>query len=135
MKLTVKLVPAADDPPIKSPLIQNELLNFRSELNDAGVRYSQRSIVFDSVEALGYPLGEFVIEFTVAMVPVLTTAVGGWFLSRKGRKIRMEFNGEVLEASSIKEMEKLIELYRSLRDERPRDPDFHRASTDPDSGR
>ncbi|MCD9569440.1 hypothetical protein [Pseudomonas protegens] len=135
MQLTIKLVAAADDQPEKSPSIQKEYQNFRSTLNDAGIKFSQRAMAFDSATALGFPLGEFIIEFTTTVLPVISTAVGGWFYARKDRKIRLEFNGVVFEASSIKEMEKLIKLYEAARDGRPYDPDSHRNTTDPDSGR
>lgn len=135
MQLKIKLVAAADDQPTKSTSIQQDYRSFRSTLDDAGVKYSQRSMVFDSTEALGYSLGEFAIEFTKTVSPVLTAAVAGWFLARKGRKIRLEMDGVILEASSIKEMERLVELHESVRDGQVYDPDSHRNGPDSDSGR
>ncbi|MBI6945269.1 hypothetical protein JET76_28640 [Pseudomonas putida] len=135
MNLTIQLIAAADDQSSKSPSIQNEYREFKSTLSDAGIKCSQRSMVFDSAAALGYPLGEFVIDFTTAVVPVLKVAIGAWFLARRGRKVKMVADGLVLEASTIEELEQLVALHQSIRDGRPHDPDLRRGSSDSNSGR
>ncbi|MFJ2363660.1 hypothetical protein ACIPIN_08140 [Pseudomonas sp. NPDC087697] len=132
MRLTVELVKAADDLPPRDPALQAEFNNFSSTLSAANIKYSQRAIAFDGGGALGYPLGQFILDFTSAIEPILTAAAAGWFYSRKGRKVRMKLdNGVELETSSPEEMRKLVEMYEAVREGLPLQSD--KDSTNPDS--
>lgn len=135
MRLKIKLVLAESDLPQNDPSIQKEYQDFSSTMRDAGVKFSQRAIAFDGGAGLGHPLGDFILEFTGLLLPALKVAVAGWFYARKGRKVRMEIDGVVLEASSIEELERLADVYNSIRDGRPHDPDTSRKGDDPDSRR
>lgn len=134
MNLTVELVQAADDLPPRDSALQLEFKSFGSTLHDANVKYTQRSIVFDGGGALGYPLGQFILDFTETIVPVLEVAVAGWFATRKGRKVRLTLeNGVELEANSVEEIAELAKVYEAIREGRPLPSD--RDPRDPTSGR
>ena len=133
MRLAIELVNADDDLSPRDPSLQAEFKNFSAKLSAAKIDYNQRSIVFDGGGALGYPLGQFILDFTTIIQPTLTAAVAGWFLSRKGRKVSMTLdNGEKFEASSPEEMRKIIEMYNAIREGRP--PRIDNDSSNPDSG-
>ena len=133
MRLTIELVNADEDLSPRDPSLQAQFNNFSSKLSAAKIPYNQRGIAFDGGAALGYPLGQFILDFTTAIQPILTAAVASWFLSRKGRKVSMTLdNGEKFEASSPEEMRKLIEMYYAIREGRP--PRIDSDSSNPDSG-
>lgn len=133
MRLTVELVRAEDDLPPRDSAIQTEFTAFGSTLRAANITYTQRAIAFDGGGVLGYPLGQFVLDFTSNIQPILTAAVTSWFLSRKGRKVRMKIDGMDLEANSIEEMDKLIKISEAIREGRPLHSE--KEPHDPDSKR
>lgn len=135
MQLRIELVASENDEPVRSETVQHDYHRFRSIFDEAGVKISQRSMVYDSAVGLGHPIGEFVIEFTATVMPVLVAGVSGWFYSRKGRKVRMKVNGNMLEANSIEEMEKLGGLYKAMRSGEAFDLDSHRNGPDTPVGR
>lgn len=130
MRLRMNLLSSPEDPPPRSPLLQQEYRRVRSTLDAAGVEVSQRSMVFDSADMLGYPLGEFILEFTEIMQPVLIAAITGWFLERKGRKVRFEMDDVVMEASTTAEIEKLVDLHKAIRSGEVFDSESRRSGPD-----
>ena len=135
MRLSVELLTAEDEPPRKDPSVQKGYRAFQTILDDAGVKSSQRTMFLDGCGALGYPLGAFILDFTTAVVPVLQVAVAGWFVTRKGRKVRLKLDGVEFEANTVEELARLVEIYKSMRDGRPNDGDAKRNSVDPDTRR
>lgn len=134
MHLRINLISSPEDPPARSPSLQQEYRRVRSTLDAAGVKVSQRSMVFDSADMLGYPLGEFILEFAEIIQPVLIAAVTGWFLERKGRKVRFEMDGVVIEASTTAEIEKLVDLHKAIRSGEAFDSESRRKGPDSPRG-
>jgi hypothetical protein len=60
-QIEIVLRRATDDPPEDDPKFQEELREFSKSLDAAGVPYSQQAIAFDEVDAVGYPLPEFLV--------------------------------------------------------------------------
>lgn len=113
----IGFVRAPDDPQERDPAFQEELNAFGSSLREAGVAYSQRAMVFDSIDALGYPLGEFIIkQLGPVAIPAVTGAVGVWLQARYGRKVRLKVGDVEIEARIPEEIERLLKSAASLRD-------------------
>jgi hypothetical protein len=65
------LLGARDDPPQNNPVYLKDVAEFSKAAT--GVDCSQRGMAFDSVEAQGYPLGEYVVQFG----PIAVAAISG----------------------------------------------------------
>ncbi len=115
-ELEIELESAPDDPPVNDPGFQQELGTFGGTLRAAGIAYSQGAIAFDSVDAHGYPLAEFVIQYLgPPAIRIVTAAVTGWFAGRAGRKARLKFSDVEAEARTPKEVEQLLKSAAAFR--------------------
>jgi predicted TIM-barrel fold metal-dependent hydrolase len=76
-EFSIDLVRAADDPPVGDPVFQEELSRCSASLRAAGVPFSQTGIAFDSLDALGHPLPEFIVAIKELGVPVIIALTGG----------------------------------------------------------
>ena len=109
-EFTIYLETAADDPGLSDASIQRELADFGSTLRRAEIPFSQLAVAFDSINAGGHPLAEFVIK---EGMPVATAAVGGvagWLAARVGRKVRIKAGEFEAEASTPGEAERLLKI-------------------------
>jgi hypothetical protein len=111
----LRLMRASDDPAVEDPAFQTELRTFSGSLRAAGVRFSQRVMTFDAVDATGYALAEYVVkELGPAAIGVIGTAVGAWISGRSGRKMRLKVDGIEVEARTIEEVEQLLQRAQAL---------------------
>jgi hypothetical protein len=118
-EFSIELERAADDPPENDPTFQNELSTFGAALSAASVPYSQTAIAFDSVDAHGYPLPEFIVALKVLGPPAiaaLAAAAGAWVQARYGRKVRLKIGEIEAEARTVAEVEELLKRAAKFRD-------------------
>ena len=115
IKAEITLGRAPDDPREYDPKYQEELDAFVSSLDAAGVEYSQRSVSLHSVGASDWPIGEFALSFGMGALPALTGLAGAWIQARYGRKVRIKVGDVEAEASTVEEIERLLELAATLR--------------------
>ncbi|MDR3474083.1 MAG: hypothetical protein P4M09_20700 [Devosia sp.] len=92
---------------------QNELAAFATTLRAANVKYSQRAIAFDSVDAQGYPLGEFIVAVG-AVAHLLRPALTAWIKGRAQRKVTIKFRDVEISASTIEEVDALLARYAEV---------------------
>lgn len=114
-KVELQLKRTSDDPAVQDPAFQAELQKFSGSLRAAGVRFSQRVMTFDAVDATGYALAEYVVkELGPAAIGVIGTAVGAWISGRSGRKVRLKVGDIEAEARTIEEVEQLLQRAQAL---------------------
>jgi len=115
IELRLKRGPA--DPPENDPTFQAELNDFTEALRDSGVAYSQRGMAFDSADAHGYPLAEFVIkELGVPAIGALAALSGAWIAARLGRKVRVKAGEIEVEAHTEEEVQRLLDRAVAIQD-------------------
>jgi hypothetical protein len=121
-EIEIVLVRAPDDPPERDPRIQEELRAFSKSLRSAGLTVSQRAIAFDSADAVGYPIGQFVIQLAQTGVPAaLAAGLGAWLHARYGRKAQVKFTKGRLEQVTARTPEEVGELLKHVADFLDRD--------------
>lgn len=118
-ELDIELMPSQDDLPEGHPEYQAELSEFSRSLRDAGVTFSQSAIAFDSIDALGYPVGQFSLALATIVVPAATTALVAWIKKRPGRKITIKSDGIEVTAEKPEDAEHAFEHAVRLRGEHP----------------
>jgi hypothetical protein len=116
----IDLQRAPDDLRENAPEFQQELNEFAKSLRGSGVAFSQKAIAFDSVDALGYPLAEFVIKTLVpALIPAAAGVCGAWVQARYGRKVRIKVGDIEAEARTAEEVERLLMMAVGIKDSAP----------------
>ena len=92
-EVSIELVAAEDDAPPASEEFQAGLSGFGAALKDNGVTFGQMAIAMDSVDAHGYPLGEFIAALKTLGGPAIgavAVAAGAWVQAHYGRKVRLK---------------------------------------------
>ena len=116
-KIEIELQRAPDDPRVNDPKFQEELNGFAKSLRVTGVTASQRAVAFDSADALGYPLAEFVIKtLAPTLIPAAAGVCGAWVQARYGRRIRIKVGDIEAEAHSAEEVERLLMTAIAIKD-------------------
>jgi hypothetical protein len=118
-EFTLELVRAGDDPPEGDTVFQSELAGFSASLRADGIPYAQTAIAMDALDAHGFPLPEFIVAMKVMVPPVITGLAGyaaAWVQARNGRKVRIKIGEVEAEASTIGEIEKLLEKAAAFQD-------------------
>ena len=108
-ELEIKLERADSDPQENTPSYQNEWKTFKRPLDEAGIRYRQTIFALESMGEAGYHLSEFTLSFIKDMATVVSAALVAWITSKYGRKVRVKYSDIEVEASSVEEVEKLID--------------------------
>lgn len=86
---------------------------FGAVLKTNGVIYGQMAVAMDTVDAHGYPLGEFIASLKTFGGPAITAAAaaaGAWVQARYGRKVRLKIGELEAEGRSVEEVEKLLKV-------------------------
>jgi hypothetical protein len=104
------LVRASDDPPQNDAAYLKQLSEFSRALNDSGVEYSQRGMAFDSIDALGFPLGEYTLRFGPMAAAAVSAPIAAWLTAKYGRKVRIKFGDVEVEGRSVQELNELLKL-------------------------
>ena len=112
-EVSIELVAAEDDAPPASEEFQAGLSGFGAALKDNGVTFGQMAIAMDSVDAHGYPLGEFIAALKTLGGPAIgavAVAAGAWVQAHYGRKVRLKIGELEAEGRSVEEVEKLLKV-------------------------
>ena len=112
-ELTLTLIPAPDDPPLKTPAYQAGLREFEQGLQSNGLEVS--SIIelreaWTPVPTSAPYLGDFIIKLAGQVGPPLIAGIVGWLHGRSGRKVRLKVGEIEVEAPTMKEVERLVSL-------------------------
>lgn len=108
LELILELEAAPDDLHVSSPDFQQGLTEVSTALRDGGVTYSQRRMMFDSVGAQGYALGQYFIPLAQIAGPIIGGALVAWLAGRAGRKLKIKVGEVELEASTAAEIDHLM---------------------------
>lgn len=114
----IVLVRAPDDPLVNETKFQEELREFSKLLRAAGVSFSQRAMAFDSVDATGYPLPEFLVTLDPPAIAALAAIAGAWVQARYGRKLRLKVGDVEAEARTEEEIGLLFERAAKFREDK-----------------
>ena len=112
-EVSIELVAVEDDAPPASEEFQAGLAAFGAVLKANGVTYGQMAIAMDSIDAHGYPLGEFIASLKTFGGPAIAAAAaaaGAWVQARYGRKVRLKIGELEAEGQSVEEVEKLLKV-------------------------
>jgi hypothetical protein len=108
-QILLKMRRAPDDPAENDPKFQEELREFSKSLHATGLTFSQRAIAFDSVDAIGHPLAEFVIgRLGLPLIGAVAHVCATWVKARTGRKLRLKIGDVVAEAETVEDIERLM---------------------------
>jgi hypothetical protein len=70
--------------------------------------FSQSAITFDAIDAIGYPVGDFMVALAPTILPALAAIVVTWLRVRSGRKVRVKISNTYMEARTPDEIEQLL---------------------------
>ena len=113
-ELTITLLPALDDGPLRSKDYQRELRHFEESLVaqglEVGVSIEIRESGVPNTLAVVIPpyLGDFTIKLVATVGPALGTLIGAWLHARYGRKVRLKIGDIEAEAQNVEQVEKLL---------------------------
>jgi hypothetical protein len=112
----ITLTPASDDPPEESDAYQAELRSFDEALWEKGLNPSSRVLL---IEAVGHDVAPLLGVFSVALsssFSVLGIALGAWLKGKYGRTVELEIDGTKAKASTIEEVQTLMEIAQKIRE-------------------
>jgi hypothetical protein len=118
LELTLTLVRALDDPPLKSLVYQAELLRFQDALAAGGVEASPTIQLLEAwtPEPISTTyLGDFTIKLVATIGPVIGAALGAFMQARWGRKVRLKIGDIEAEAQTLEQVEHLLNLAEDFR--------------------
>lgn len=109
----VILLPSNDDPAITDALLGADILQFEAIVGESGRR---RQVICFSAGApeVSHWAGDYFIMIT-PIATALIAAAGAWFASKSGRKVRLRVGDVEAEASTVQEVELLVERGFELR--------------------
>jgi hypothetical protein len=105
----IKLLPGVGDGELFAPECQAAVRAFFQQLRDAGVIAHPVAFTMDCAGASGALVGEFVLPFAQIAGPAIGVAVAAWFKGRAGRKLRLKVGDIEVEATTMQELEQLLE--------------------------
>lgn len=112
---TLILRPARNEA-LASNETQRALSEFTATLNGNSRGHRVSYFTMDSVElGSSINLGEFAIEISKLATPIIA-ALGAYLAGRAGRKVRLKVGDIELEASSVEQLDTLIEKAKTLRE-------------------
>ena len=77
------------------------------------------SLGMESADSVHLLSGTFVIQLAQVVVPVVGTAVAGWFAGRSGRKVRVKVGDIEIEARTREEVAQLLQQAAALQAGQP----------------
>ena len=105
----IALLPSAGDGKLFAPACQTAVRAFFQQLRDAGVIAHPVAFTMDCAGASGCLVGEFVLPFAQIAGPAIGVAVAAWLQGRAGRKLRLKVDDIEVEATTMQELEQLLE--------------------------
>lgn len=114
-KITLELIPASTDPPLRSSEYQADLRKFSDALQATHAKVSFRMFMQEAVGAQSFLLGGFTIEDLKSVALVIGPIIGAWVQARYGRKVRLKIGDVEAEARTVTEVEELLKRAEALR--------------------
>ena len=110
-RLEVTLIPASDDPPLRSQGYQQALRKFVDSLQAKGFKVS---VTIELIEAAagGAPptyLGDFAVLLKTG-AGALVAVIVAWLHARRGRKVRLKTPEFDVSAQTVDEVKELVKL-------------------------
>lgn len=113
-KIRFYLVNASDDAPTFSADGQVVLRSVMAALKENKIEADAPFMTLDSADAVGGYTGEIAV-LVQAFGPVLTGILGAWLQSKAGRKVRFKDGDIEVEARTVDEVGKLLEMAEERR--------------------
>lgn len=121
----IKLLPSAGDGELFTPDCQAGVRAFFQQLRDTGVIAHPAAFTMDCAGASGCLVGEFVLPFAQIAGPAIGVAVAAWFQGRAGRKLRLKVGDIEVEATTMQELEQLLDQAIARRDQQSKQANDH----------
>ncbi len=112
-ELTIKLIPADEEPHYKEPDRQTVLEKFQSDIKPSG-KVMPEVFMQKSIDPASWLTGVFFIEALKVATP-LGTALIAYLAGLKGRKVSVKFDGIEIEAASPKQVGELLSAIEKSR--------------------
>ena len=104
------------------PELQGVLGAMLHDLQAQGVRPSSRMFCQDSADTGGmWFLGQYGFEAAKIAIPAFAGIVGGYLTACAGRKVKLKIGDTEVEAHSVAEVEKLLDLISKEKERRGQD--------------
>ena len=116
-KVRFYLINATDEPETLQPESQIELRSLMQAIRKSKIEIDAPFLTCDSVEAVGGYTGEITMLAT-AFGPILTGIFGAWMQSKVGRKVRLKDGDIEIEARTVEEVGKLLDMVAEQRAKR-----------------
>lgn len=113
--LSVELIAAETDPPVRSDEYQAGLKSIATALQSTGAKVSFQMFFQDAIGASSFLLGGFTIENLKSGAVILGPFIGAWLNARYGRKVRLKVGDIEAEARTVAEVEALLKKADELR--------------------
>jgi hypothetical protein len=123
--LQLDLLPGPDDPPLNSADFQKSLGNFLNSLQEQGLNPSWRAFTRDTVGGGSTLLGEFFIPLAQTLAPAFFTLLGAWLTARGGRKVRLKIGNIEAEATTVQDVEALLQTATKFQEEKSSEGEGH----------
>ncbi len=121
-KVRFFLTKAPDEPPTFSADGQVNLRNVIAALKEGEIEVDAPFMTLDSIDAVGGYTGEIAVLAT-AFGPILTGILGAWLQSKAGRKVKFKDGDIEVEARTVEEVGKLLDMAAEQRAKRERQED------------
>jgi hypothetical protein len=113
----VILLPSYDDPAITDVMLNADILRFEAVVGDCAHRQQTMCFSANAPEVSNWA-GDYLIMIS-PVATALIAAAGTWFASKSGRKVRLRVGDIEAEASTVEEVELLVERGFELRETSP----------------
>ena len=114
-RISLELIAAETDPPLRSSEYQAGLKHVTSTLQATNANVSFRVFMQEAIGAPSFLLGGFTIENVKSVALVLGPIVGAWLQGRYGRKVRLKIGDIEAEARNVAEIEELLKQVEKVR--------------------
>ena len=121
-QIRLTLMPSSDDPDVLGSAYQEELQAFGQQLGELSTIVSRRMYFQDGAEALVRQLGEYALTMAPGAFPAFTGLIGAWLQARFGRKVRLKVGDVEAEASTVADVEELLERAKAFRQDSGSEP-------------
>lgn len=116
-KIRFYLLNASDDPPTFSAEGQVPLRTVMAAFKENEIEVDTPFMTLDSVDVVGGYTGEIAV-LANAFGPVLVGILGAWLQSKTGRKVRLKDGDVEIEAQTVEDVGKLLEMAAEQRAKR-----------------
>ena len=114
-KISVELIAAETDPPLRSKEYQEGLAHFNGALRALDAKVSFRMFMQEAVDAPSFLMGGFTIESAKSIGLFVGPIIGAWLQVRYGRKVRLKVGDIEAEARTVEEVDELLKKAETVR--------------------